>query len=204
MDFEIYSHRFAQSILEKEKEFIPLWHEIQHAIKTISDNMIIQRFESKHTSQKSISRTLNELLKENFTTLGWCGESYIFQDPNFQGDTWRLDFAKESISVEVGFNHGSVIAWNLLKPVIASELNHVKKDIQTKVGVVISATDGLKKKGGFDSAIGSFEKYIDYMLPLNNQLTVPILLIGLKAPKTFYIEHAKLNGKNIGKIKRYI
>lgn|SRR5699024_4617586 len=204
MDFEIHSHRFAQSILETEEEFIPLWREIQHAILSISDEMIIEHFESKTTNQKSISRTLNELLKENFTSLGWYEESFIFQDSNFQGNTWRLDFAKEFVSVEVGFNHGSVIAWNLLKPVIASELNHVKKAIQTKVGVVISATNELKKKGGFDSAIGSFEKYKDYLLPLNNQLTIPILLIGLKAPTSFYIKHKKINGRNLGNIKLYI
>ena len=31
------------------------------------------------------------------------------------GRRWRLDFAKESISLEVAFNHGEAIAWNLLK-----------------------------------------------------------------------------------------
>jgi hypothetical protein len=43
------------------------------------------------------------------------------QDPNYN-DTrvWRLDFARESMSVEVSFNHGEALAWNLLKPVLAS------------------------------------------------------------------------------------
>ena len=88
---------------------------------------------------------------------GWREESPIFQDTDYQGDTWRLDFAKENISIEVAFNHGSVIAWNLLKPVLASELNHVQKAIQTKVGVIICATDGMKTTGGFDGAVGSYE-----------------------------------------------
>lgn len=202
LEFVVYSHRYALSILETENEFVDLWNEIKYAIESISDEMIINRFEQKHSKQKSISRTINELLKEKLVEFKWEDESFIFQNPNYKGDTWRLDFAKESISIEVAFNHGSVIAWNLLKPVLASELNHVEKAIQTKIGVVICAMNEMKISGGFDSAVGSFEKFLDYFNPLNNQLSVPILLIGLKAPKTFYIRHEKVGNKKIGKIVR--
>lgn len=202
MEYTIHSHRYALSILETEPEFTETWHEIKHVISKISDEMIIERFEQKHSKQKSISRTINELLKEEFTAFGWREESPIFQDTDYQGDTWRLDFAKENISIEVAFNHGSVIAWNLLKPVLASELNHVQKAIQTKVGVIICATDGMKAAGGFDGAVGSYEKFLDYFAPLNNQLSVPIALIGLQAPETFYIQHVKDENKKVGKIIR--
>lgn len=200
MEFVIYSHRYALSILETENEFVDLWSEIKYAIESISDEMIIERFEQKHSKQKSISRTINELLKEKLIEFGWEDESFIFQNPNYKGDTWRLDFAKENISIEVAFNHGSVIAWNLLKPVLASELNHVEKAIQTKIGVVICAMNEMKISGGFDSTVGSFEKFLDYFNPLNNQLSVPILLIGLKAPKTFYIRHEKVENMEVGRI----
>lgn len=203
MEFEPYSHRYAISILETEPEFAETWNEIKHVIKKISEEMIIERFENKHSKQKSISRTINELLKEELRAFDWRDESPIFQDTDYQGDNWRLDFAKENISIEVAFNHGSVIAWNLLKPVLASELNHVQKAIQTKVGVIICATDAMKMAGGFDSAVGSYEKFLDYFAPLNNQLSVPIALLGLKAPETFYIQHVKENGKNIGKVVRF-
>ncbi|MDA1987210.1 hypothetical protein COL50_23770 [Bacillus toyonensis] len=202
MEFVLHSHRYALSILETEPEFAETWHEIKHVINKISDEMIIERFEQKHSKQKSISRTINELLKEELMAFGWREESPIFQDTDYQGDTWRLDFAKENISIEVAFNHGSVIAWNLLKPVLASELNHVQKAIQTKVGVIICATDGMKTTGGFDGAVGSYEKFLDYFAPLNNQLSVPIALIGLNAPKTFYIQHVKEEGKKVGKVVR--
>ncbi|HLR68860.1 MAG TPA: BglII/BstYI family type II restriction endonuclease [Virgibacillus sp.] len=201
MNYDIYSHRYAVSILETEYEFAEIWAEVKHIINKISEQMIIERFEEKHFNQKSISRTINELLKEEFVAFGWEDESYIFQDTEFRGDTWRLDFAKENISMEVAFNHGSVVAWNLLKPVLASELNHVKKAIQTKMGIVICATQALKSAGGFDSAVGSYEKYLSHFAPLNNQLSVPIALIGLEAPKSFYIKHIKKNGKNKGVIK---
>lgn len=166
--------------------------------------MIIERFQAKHQKQKSISKTINELIKEELIVFGWEEESPIFQDTSYLGDTWRLDFAKQNISIEVAFNHGSVIAWNLLKPVLASELNHINKAIQTKIGVVICITNEMKTAGGFDNAVGSYEKFLDYFKPLNNQLTVPIALIGLKAPKTFRIQHFKEGNSNRGKIIKLI
>jgi hypothetical protein len=76
-----------------------------------------------------------------------------------------------------------------MKPVLASELNHVKKDIQTELGVIVVATDEMKRKGNFDSAIGTFEKFIEYFKPYNNLITTPIVLIGLEKPDTFYIDN---------------
>ena len=34
-----------------------------------------------------------------------------------------------------------------MKPVIASEINHVKKEFQTEIGILIVATEDLKKYG---------------------------------------------------------
>ncbi len=138
---------------------------------------------------KSLSECINDMLKENLTAKGWRAESPIFQEEEFSDHRWRLDFAKEAMSIEVGFNHGEAISWNLLKPVLASELNHVKKAIDTKIGVLICATKELKTRGGFDSAVGEYEKYIRYLRPMNGFLTVPVVLIGLLPPRTFRIEH---------------
>ena len=150
---------------------------------------------------KSLSKAINDLLKQRFVEKKWNEESAIFQDTKYKGDNWRLDFAKKDISIEVAFNHASVIAWNLTKPVLASELNHVQKAIQTKIGVLITATNDLKRQGGFDSAIGTYEKFLDYLPPLRNFLTTPLLIIGLEPPQTFYIEeHQYKPRKRIGKV----
>ena len=203
MEYRIHSHRYALSIVETEPEFTQVWHEIQTAIENITEQEIIDSFMSKGEDRgKSISVAINELLKREFINFGWADESPIFQDPNYNGnnknekDTWRLDFAKENISIEVAFNHSGVIAWNLLKPVLASELNHVQKAIQTQIGVIICATSDMRIAGGFDSAIGTYEKFIYHLPPLNNQLSTPLLIIGLEAPKTFKIIHRKKPGKN--------
>jgi len=208
MNYTDYSFRHAKVILN-ELEFVDQYNEIKGIIIGIDDQDLIQKHESYGVNNiektpKSLSKAINELLKERFTGHGWTPESGIFQDTSYQGDTWRLDFAKDDISIEVGFNHASVIAWNLTKPVLASELNHVEKAIQTKIGVVITATNNLKYLGGFDGAIGSFEKYLDYLPPLRNMLTTPLLIIGLEPPESFRINHVQHSlRKKIGVVEYY-
>lgn len=208
MDFVTHSFRHAGVILN-ENEFINQLSEVLEVLSNITEEDIIEKHESyaekgEEHLPKSLSVAINELLKERFLDMDWLPESGIFQDSEYQGDTWRLDFAKNDISIEVAFNHSSVIAWNLIKPVLASELNHVQKAIQTKIGVIITATNELKKNGGFDGAIGTYEKYLDYLPPLQNMLTVPLLIIGLNAPSTFKMKHEQFRkGKKIGIIERF-
>lgn len=152
------------------------------------------------SNPKSISYSINRLLKDRFLQLDWKAESFIFAESEYRNTNWRLDFAKDEISVEVGFNHGGNVAWNLIKPVLASELNHVKKDVQTSAGVIITATDELRILGGFDNAIGTYEKYVQYLKPLQQILPTPLVVIGLQAPKTFHIEHIQLGSRKVGKV----
>ena len=205
MEFVYKSFRHSGVILN-EPDFFDEFTEIIDVIVAITEEDLINKHKSYgaaniESTPKSLSKAINDLLKEGLVAKGWIPESKIFQDDNYQGDTWRLDFAKKDISIEVGFNHSSVIAWNLTKPVLASELNHVKKAIQTQIGVVITATEDLKQKGGFDGAIGTYEKYLEYLPPLNNILTVPLFIIGLKAPSTFKIVELQYAArKKIGEI----
>ena len=205
MKFKYYSFRHA-GVIFQEAEFIDQFTEIIGIIDDISEKDLIDKHDSygvlniEHTPM-SLSKSINNLLKERFIASGWNEESAIFQDNQYQGDTWRLDFAKQDVSIEVAFNHSSVIAWNLLKPVLASELNHVNKAIQTKIGVIITATEALKRAGGFDGAVGTFEKYLEYLPPLNNVLTIPLFIIGLEPPETFHVQpHQHALRKKIGKI----
>lgn len=205
MEYVFKSFRHSLIILQ-EKEFILQFVELTKIIESITEDDLIDMHNSFglkkiEKTPKSLSKAINRVFKKALVKQGWKPESKIFQDSEYEGETWRLDFAKKNISIEVGFNHSSVIAWNLLKPVLASELNHVNKAIQTKIGVIITATEALKINGGFDKAIGTYEKYIEYLRPLNNLLTVPLLIIGLNAPETFKIEHYQLAPrKKIGRI----
>lgn len=206
MEYCMHSHRDALTILENDPSFRECWQEISEVILAISDEMIIDCYEEKYQlKNKSLSTTINYLLKKEFSLRGWSGESPIFKEKisKMRGeDYWRLDFAKNDISIEVAFNHSGTTAWNLLKPVLASELNHVEKAIQTRIGVIICATNEMKKVGNFDGAIGTYEKYVAHMRPLMNQLSVPILIIGLDAPSSFRVRSVKREDKNGGEVIR--
>jgi hypothetical protein len=202
MEYKIKSFRHGEVILNNVPAYSEVWNELLEAVQSITDEELIQHHKDNPRRAKSISESINNLLKIKLVSLCWNEESHIFQDDEYTGNRWRLDFAKGSISVEVAFNHGEAIAWNLLKPVLAGELNHVKKEINTDVGVIICATKELKDKGGFDGAVGEFEKFLTYLDPLRDVLTVPIVIIGLEAPKTFEINVEKVDGKNIGIVHR--
>ena len=200
MEYDYESHRNAITILENDPKLKKDWQQVQYIINSITEGDIMKvHNENFCKSNKSISLALNKLFHERFKDWKWQDESPIFQDEEYQGEKWRLDFAKKgTLSIEVAYNHGGTIAWNLLKPVLASELNHVKKQAQTKIGIIITATRELQKVGGFDNAVGLYDNYVKYLKPLMNQLTVPLLIIGLHPPKYFKIVHRQFI-KNDGK-----
>lgn len=206
LKYRIHSHRNALTILENDPGFLKNWQEIQLVLNNLTDERLIHRFnKSFNLSNKSLSTTINQLLKDDFSELGWSTESPIFQEPKDKStgrksNYWRLDMAKEKISMEVAFNHSGVTAWNLLKPVLASELNHVEKAIQTEMGVIICATQSLKKTGNFDGAIGTYERFLLHLDPLRTHLSVPLLIIGLEAPETFVISERRVGNRKLGEI----
>ena len=103
MDFKAHSHRHAGVILN-ELEFVDQFSELMQVISGISDNDLMDKHSSygmkdKEKTPKSLSKAINDLLKERFEEKGWQSESGIFQDNMYQGDTWRLDFAKNNIAI---------------------------------------------------------------------------------------------------------
>lgn len=207
MEYVITEHRFAKGAINSDANLKKMWEELTSVLDDISDDDIINEFNSETRKQKSISNSINKIIKNKLTALGWNAESNIFADKKYinkeKMGTWRLDFAKvDGIAIEVAFNHGGNVSWNLIKPVLASELNHVEKAIETKIGVVIAATNEMKKAGGFDEAVGSYEKYCQYLEPLRTLLTTPIVVIGLKAPKTFKIVQKKVGEHKTGSVER--
>lgn len=222
MQIRLHSHRNALDLLEQVPSYKPMWIEIKDAIESLTDERLIEYFENTFQGKavKSLSRTINNLLDQELVASKWIPQSQIFGDSEYGTHTWRLDFAKQfdilemdekdrpkttttGISIEVAFNHQGNIAWNLLKPVIASEINHVEKNLQTSLGIVIAATDELKAAGGFDNAVGTYEQFVSNLLPLRNFLTVPVLIIGLEAPETFRISHEKSGNQTFGFVDRH-
>lgn len=152
MRYRIKAHRYADILFQLDGQLRDLWGEVKNVLDGITDEDIIVTHNEILETQpetKSISKAINKLIKERLTDRHWDAESPIFADAKYSGSdgTWRLDFAKGvgGISIEVAFNHGGNCSWNLIKPVLASELNHVEKAIQTRAGIIVCATDDIKK-----------------------------------------------------------
>ncbi|MGL4572779.1 MAG: BglII/BstYI family type II restriction endonuclease [Clostridium sp.] len=192
MRFEVHSFRNALTLFENNPDFSYLWSEVVQALESITDQDIIDYYNSNtRSSKKSISDAINKLIDQRLVDLDWSRQSAIFNNsdyrPTSRNHWWTLDFAKDSIAIEVAFNHGEAVAWNLIKPVLSGELNHVEKAIQTQAGIIITANDRMKAAGNFDGACGTYEKFLQYLDPLRNLLTVPMIVIGLDEPDTFRI-----------------
>ena len=205
MDYRLHGFRYGDYLIQDVAEYRPYWAEVDYVLRSITEKEIIYHFEEfGEGRRKSISSTLNHLIKRQLVDLGWRAESPIFSEPRYNVGVriFRLDFAKGPVSVEVAFNHGNDAPWNLLKPTLASELNHVDKAIQTDIGVIVTATDEMRVAGGFDNAVGTYEKYIDFLRPMGMLLTAPLVIIGLEAPKTFRIEHEAVGNSMRGHVVR--
>lgn len=206
------------AVIEKNPQLSSLWEELVGVIEQISDDEIVKYFNSSKRQAKSISEAINHLLNEKLVKLGWTPQSKIFKGKEFSGKTWTLDFSKTladedgkriGLPVEVVFNHGEAIAWNLIKLSLATE-NNVRKqiDFDKAVGIYICATKELKDRGGFDGSIGEYEKVLKYLNPLDQKMIKPIVIVGLIEPDTFYIprfpgNHSdrKLRGRSTGEIQ---
>ena len=198
MRHALYYHRHSDQIVQNDSNFKNDYEELISVITGITDNDLIDAFNTRKLERpniKSLSEPINHILKERLVEKKWIAESAIFYDKAYRTNKkWRLDFVKNNIALEVAFNHGEAIAHNMMKPVLSSELNHVQKDIQTGLGVIICATNSLKKSGNFDNAVGSYEKFIEYFKPYQNLIPTPMILIGLESPESFHIDK---NSKSI-------
>ena len=212
-------HNHGLDVARSNPEISILWNELKSAIQSITEENIVSRFNASKRQAKSISEVLNEAIKDKLVELDWTSQSKIFKGEDYDGSkTWTLDFSKSlhgsngkaaGLAVEVAFNHGEAIAWNLIKPALAAQRNHVAKevDIGVGVGVYVCATKSMKDLGGFDGAVGEYEKVLKYLDPLSLLIQSPFVLVGIKEPETFYIEryakdhsNKKLRGRSTGKL----
>ena len=203
MQFIMKSHRYGLEIVNDMDGASEKFEELCNVLENVTEKDLINTYQT-FNSGKSLAKTINKLIKSRLTDLGWENESQIFKDSELNASTrdWRLDFVSPPhFSLEVAFNHSSATTVNLMKPVLASELNHVEKKFQTNFGIIITVTKDMKRIGGFDNAIGTFEGYCEQCKPLMNQLTIPMIIIGIGPPETFELTHRKKGSTTKGFIK---
>ncbi len=213
MKFVTEDHNNGLDIVKSNVELGILWKEITDSLGAITDERLREQI-PKSSNKMSLSAAINDLIDLELKKRNWVAQSAIFQGEKYKDKRWRLDFSKRiatphkgitGMAVEVAFNHGEAIAWNLMKPVLAAEINHVglQTDIGAGVGVYICAKKSLKKAGAFDGAVGEYEKVLRYLVPMAQKLTRPLIIIGLEAPESFKLVKEKdpITKKNYGKVE---
>ena len=100
MRFITHDHRHAQNLFDTDPRYALLYREIVDVLEGIGDEQLIQCYEeNRRENKKSLSETINRLIKEGLVARGWQAESAIFSDPAYKDgrgkNRWRLDFAKE-------------------------------------------------------------------------------------------------------------
>lgn len=206
MKYKIYSHNYAELLLSKKSEFAGIYDELLDIIDKISDEEIVRKFEEIGKNSKSISITLSTILEEKLLQYNWHKEEEIFEnndafDVSGKGKRWTLDYYKNEIALEIAFNHEETSAWNIIKIPLASNPNKYKQKNAVKIGIIICATNQMKSAGGFDSSVGSFEKYQQYIDAMEPMVSTPLLLIGLHSPEEFKILHRKDQNRKVGKVR---
>lgn len=204
MKFSHHSHRNAREIFQGSDNLKKIWDEITGIIESISDKDIKEKFLNNGGKTKSLSKTINELLSEKLCIEKWKVNAPMFDDNDYHGSNrFSLDFHKNNVGLEVAFNHEEGCAWNLIKTIITREDSAIEKNVVTEISIVITVKNNLRVSGGFDGSVGTYEKYISYLRPLNNILSGPIMIVGLEKLDSFVIKHKKSINKKIGILKEY-
>jgi len=180
MNYETYEHRYADIILNSDYE---LKKEIFDVILSIDATEVEQKFNAENTLRSQSGKKLlkgkqtiiNSICVEEFKKRGWETEKNIFNDPK---NDLAIDYWKRNVGVDVAFNHRSFIGGDLLRFQAAAEVKNV-----IKLGVyacpIKEFTKWVSPKDA--SSMVTYERTKWYLKSFFAVITVPILLIGLKA-----------------------
>lgn len=215
MKYCVLSHRDGLP-LAKERGLSADWRKFEIALASITEADLINGFEDDCRAKrergvrepKSLSHVINDLIDVRLVAAGWHRQVRLFPKKIFPRG-WTLDFASQAscskapngLSCEVAFNHSEALAWILTKTALACERNVKEKQISTRVGLVVTATQALKDAGNFDGAIGTFESVKGYLDVMHGFLTAPIVVVGLEAPRGFVVEPVSVGDRTYGKIR---
>ena len=189
MQFDKFSFRLAEEILSQR----PSWSELEQVIKDIEPEDIVKFHESivsEKTARYKVGpakgpagaqSALNRLFKDRLVTRRWKAEPILFPESEEGLGEWKMDFLKDRIGVEITFNHAEAIAWTFTRVTLAGESTEVIDGSRIDTGVIVYASQSLKRWGKMDSAVGTFERARLWLQKMRPVMPIPILLIGLKA-----------------------
>jgi hypothetical protein len=163
----------------------PAWQDFADTLEQISREDILDKHRaiaSKRTTPPAGAQSaVNAVFKDRLTALGWASRPHLFEDAKY-GDrgTWRLDFIKEGIGIDVSFNHLEKLAWTLTCISVAIKSRDVKPSSHVDAGVAVFPTHAFKTWGRMDAAVGVYEQAVLWLKIMEPVVDIPpVVLIGL-------------------------
>ena len=196
MEKQIKFFNNAEAMINNDNRLKENFNEILEIIKNVSPEMVLEQFSENLSKKKgngnakSLSVPVNEVLKREFEKKNWKSEPELFmKDEKHKYCHFKLDFTKDELfSVEVAFNHGEAIAWNILKPQLCCDNRVDNRETKSEVAVIICPTYKFRTYGNVDSSTGFFEKFLECMEVFKDYATAPFVLIGLEPFEDFKIQ----------------
>src|SRR5690606_33661819 len=159
MNYKIESFKYAEDICRGNESLNKVLKELKEILLGISEKDIMKKFNEIGKNSKSISKTINALLNESLISNGWEREVQIFSENRHGFATrkrWSMDYYKNSVQLEVAFNHEENTAWNVMKIPLSVVSNIYKHNKEVSIGIIITITNQMRQHGGFDGSVGTF------------------------------------------------
>lgn len=203
MEFKLHSFRMADRLLAGTAA----WADITSVLRSLS----LERIEAtqreialRRDPPAGAQTAINTLLDTPGTGLirpEWDRQVRLFDPPgNVPYETprprrnvtveedplraWTMDFKRDTVGVEVSFNHAEATAWQFTKLSIAGESEYVREQGRIDVGVVITADVSLKRWGRMDGAVLTFDVCRSWLAQMKRVVPTPIMLVGLMTEET--------------------
>ena len=180
-----WNHNNVASVLNRP-EIKQDWELFVRTISEISWDEILSLHSAKHSGRMSISKALAEVITNKLLLNGALKKCRIFTDGKNNSKPFLIEYKLGSLAIDISFGHYNITAWKLARLVVATSPNKNEMENQCKVGILILPEEELRLAGKFDSP-SNWERAVDYLNYMGNQWQSPLLLIGLKNPRSFGI-----------------
>ena len=190
----------------------PEWRELLSVIGGVTAGAI-ETAQAGPLEDKPVGaqRAINYVFKERLTQLGWNSEVLVFPTPSYakkQGieppsqdfPERKIDFMKNHLGIEIAFNHESYLERILFRLNVASEADGVIPGHEVVAGIIVVASDRVKRWGRMDPSVATYEGAQRTLEFVRHSFSVPLILVGLfpddepnwpEKSSTFWGNHSK-------------
>ena len=188
MKLEVASFRHGAELIAHWPE----WAELQSVIQGIKQDKIVHtQINDLRSKPVGAQSALNRVFEDRLTgMLGWQSQVLVFPNaayaraagqppPDPPYPERKIDFMKNHLGLEIVFNNESYLERTLFRLDVASESDAVIRAHEVVAGVIVVASEWIKRWGSMDPSVATFEGAQRSLGLVRHSFSVPLLLVGL-------------------------